>query len=108
MMKNDRKTYLVSNLSNRFLIRKMEDDLSLFFHQPSLVLSVSTDLAPFSLLFLKIKKKLAGDILTLESCKKAWDEVATLVEDDFSMAFQKWLERHGKCIRYRGTYVEKS
>ena len=53
-------------------------------------MSVSTDLASCDFfLFPKIKKMVAGDLLTLESFKKAWDGVAaTMVEDDFSMAFK--------------------
>ena len=80
------------------------DDIEVMDHPP-----YSPDLAPCDFfLFPKLKNKLAGDFLSAESFKTRWSGVAsTLSTEDYTMAFQKWLERHQKCIRVDGYYVEK-
>ena len=46
-------------------------------------------------LFPKMKSKLVGEFMSSETFKKRWFRVAaTLTEDNFTMAFQKWLECH--------------
>ena len=70
----------------------------------------SPDLAPCDFfLFPKMKNKLAGELMSSETFSKMWFGVAaTLTKDDFTAAYQKWLERHRKCIRVGGSYVDKS
>ena len=70
----------------------------------------SPDLAPCDFfLFPKMKNKLAGESMSSETFHKMWFGVtATLIKDDFTAAYQKWLERQLKCIRVGGSFVEKS
>ena len=71
--------------------------------------SYSPDSAPCDFFLFPMMKMLSGEFLTPETFKKRWDGVAaTLKKDDFTTAFQKWLERHRKCLRVGGTYVKKS
>ena len=69
----------------------------------------SPDLAPADyFLFPKLKSALEGCHLTQETFKKEWDRVIRSVsKDDFTAAFNKWIERSQKCIRIGGGYVEK-
>jgi hypothetical protein len=55
----------------------------------------SPDLAPADFfLFLTLKRELVGLILSLEEFKTKWEGVIrTLTKDDFTTAFQRWLER---------------
>ena len=56
----------------------------------------------------KLKSALEGCHLTQETFKKEWDRVIRSVsKDDFTAAFNKWIERSQKCIRIGGGYVEK-
>ena len=56
----------------------------------------SPDLAPCNFfLFPKMKNKLAGELMSSETFSKMWFGVApTLTKDNFTAAYQKWLERH--------------
>ena len=69
----------------------------------------SPDLAPADyFLFPKLKSALEGRRLTQDTFKKEWEGVIRSVsKDDFSAAFNKWIERYQKCIRIGGGYVEK-
>ena len=64
----------------------------------------SPDLAPADyFLFPKVKLALAGKNLTPETFKKEWEGVIRTIHiDEFSMAFQRWLERCQKCIDVEG------
>ena len=68
------------------------------------------DLAPADyFLFPRVKADLAGDYMDVESFKNKWDGVTgKLKEDVYAKAYQKWVERHQKCLRLAGDYVEKS
>ena len=60
-------------------------------------------------LFPKLKRELAGIIMTQEEFKKKWEGVLRMLSrDDFARAFRRWLEHCEKCIRINGGYVEKS
>ena len=69
----------------------------------------SPDLAPADFfLFPCIKRALAGTTIRSQSVQRAWEREVKLVStEDFRRAFQRWLERHEKCIRLDGGYVEK-
>lgn len=69
----------------------------------------SPDLAPADFwLFRVVKNELAGRALTHSSFKTAWDGVTRgLDESDFAGAFKQWVDRHEKCHRLAGDYVEK-
>ena len=81
-----------------------KDNIEMMDHPP-----YSPDLAPCDFfLFPKLKSKLAGEFLAVETFKKRWDRVTrSLTKDDFTACYTKWLERHRKCIRIAGGYVEK-
>lgn len=70
----------------------------------------SPDLAPADFFYFpKMKEMLAGLTLTSESFKRTWERLSrTISEDDFSAAFQRWLQRCEKCVNIGGNYVEKS
>ena len=70
----------------------------------------SPDLAPADyFLFPRVKAELAGDFMDVESFKSKWDGVTgKLKEDVYAKAYQKWVDRHQKCLRLAGDYVEKS
>ena len=70
----------------------------------------SPDLAPADyFLFPKVKADLAGDYMDVDSFKTKWDGVTSkLKEEAFANAYQKWVDRHRKCVRLDGDYVEKS
>ena len=68
----------------------------------------SPDLAPYDFwLFPKLKEKLRGcRYERIEVMKKAMTKVIdTLTQEDFDVAFQKFLERY-KCIAAGGDYFE--
>jgi histone-lysine N-methyltransferase SETMAR len=69
----------------------------------------SPDLAPADFfLFPKVKAALAGQTLTVESFKTSWEgAVRTVQQDEFAVAFRRWMERCEKCVRIGGEYVEK-
>ena len=69
----------------------------------------SPDLAPADyFLFPKLKSGLEGLRLNQDTFKKEWEGVVRSVsKDDFTAAFNKWIERCEKCIRIGGGYVEK-
>jgi histone-lysine N-methyltransferase SETMAR len=73
-------------------------------------LPYSPDLAPADFfLFPKVKRELAGLILTKETFKKEWEGAArTLKAADFAKAFRGWYECCEKCINMAGIYFEKS
>jgi histone-lysine N-methyltransferase SETMAR len=70
----------------------------------------SPDLAPADFfLFPKVKKELAGLMLTRESFKKDWEgAVRTLSATDFAEAFRQWFRRCEKCVDIGDGYVEKT
>jgi hypothetical protein len=70
----------------------------------------SPDLVPADFfLFRKVKEELAGLHLTQDSLKSAWEGVMrNITEDEFAVAYSRWLERWEKCIHIGGDYVEKS
>jgi histone-lysine N-methyltransferase SETMAR len=80
-------------------------NITLLSHPP-----YSPDLAPADyFLFPKLKKELAGNTMTQEDFKKAWEGVLRGVSKDESVkAFVRCFERCEKCIRLDGNYVEKS
>ena len=84
-----------------FLVTK---DIKMIEHPP-----YSPDLAPADyFLFPKVKSALAGMYLTQETFKKEWEwAVRTIKKEEFTTAFQRWLERCSKCIDVEGHYVEK-
>ena len=46
-------------------------------------------------MFPKLKNKIAGEFLSVETFKTRWDGVAaTLTKDDFNGCYAKWVERH--------------
>jgi hypothetical protein len=50
-----------------------------------------------------LKRKLLGLTLTQEGFKTKWEGVIrALSKDDFTKAFQRWLERCKKCIQING------
>jgi histone-lysine N-methyltransferase SETMAR len=81
--------------------RRIKDDRTLPY---------SPDLTPADFfLFPKVKKELAGLMLTRETFKKEWEgAVRTLLAADFAEAFQQWFCRCKKCIVIDGSYVEKT
>ena len=70
----------------------------------------SPDLAPADFfLFPKVKGTLAGTTLTPETIQTEWERVTkTISKEQFTRAYQKWVERHEKCVRVAGDYVEKT
>jgi histone-lysine N-methyltransferase SETMAR len=70
----------------------------------------SPDLAPADFfLFPTVKRELAGISMTQKEFKNKWEGVIrSISKDDFTRAFQRWLERCEKCVRINGSYVEKS
>jgi len=56
-----------------------------------------------------VKELLAGQSLTVETVKLAWDRaLRCIAEGDFAAAYRRWLERNEKCVRIGYNYVEKS
>ena len=82
-----------------------KNNIQLLDHPP-----YSPDLAPADFfLFPKLKKELAGIIMTQEKFKNKWEGVLrTLSKDDFATAFKKWTDRCKKCVFLEGNYDEKS
>ncbi len=72
---------------HEFLAKKR---IKLLSHRP-----YSPDLTPASyFLFPKLKKELAGFILTQEELKKEWEGVLRMVSrEEFAKAFVQWYER---------------
>ena len=70
----------------------------------------SPDLAPADFfLFPKAKQLLEGTRINGNSVRTEWERVLSMIStDDFAMAFNKWSDRHAKCISIGGDYVEKS
>ena len=68
----------------------------------------SPDLAPADFyLFPTVKAALAGDSIQGNSIKTAWERVVGgLPKEAFFKAYQKWHDRHLKCVRLEGDYVE--
>jgi hypothetical protein len=57
-------------------------------------------------LFPALKRELAGQTMTKDEFKPKWERVIrTLSKDDFTKAFQRWLE---SVFQINGYYVEKS
>jgi histone-lysine N-methyltransferase SETMAR len=93
---------MILKMVQEFLAKK---EIKLLSHPP-----YSPDLAPADFfLFPKLKKELAGHIMTQEEFKKEWKGVLWGVsKDNFAKAFVRWYERCEKCIRIDGSYVKKS
>ena len=70
----------------------------------------SPDLAPCDFfLFPTLKSELSGITIASSTIRSAWERASKSVSvDRFATAFQRWLERHEKCVRLEGGYVEKS
>ena len=85
-----------------FLAKK---NIQLLPHPP-----YSPDLAPADFfLFPTLKRELAGHTMALEEFRKKWEGVIRkLTKEDFTKAFQRWLERCKKCVEVHGNYVEKT
>ena len=69
----------------------------------------SPNLAPCDFwLFPKLKEKLRGcRYETIQQMKEAVTKVIDmLTQEDFHVVFQKFLERHNKCIAAEGDYFE--
>ena len=46
-------------------------------------------------MFTKLKNKMAGEFLSVETFKNRWGGVAvTLTKDDYTGCYAKWVERH--------------
>ena len=69
----------------------------------------SPDLAPADFWFFPtVKTALSGVSIDGQTVKHQWERaVKTLGAPAFNTAFRRWLERHEKCIRVEGDYVEK-
>ena len=69
----------------------------------------SPDLAPTDFWLLPtVKAVISGVHIKDDSARTEWERVCrTLPTSAFTAAFQKWEERHRKCIRIEGDYVEK-
>ena len=69
----------------------------------------SPDLAPADFwLFVKCKTMLGGTAITGHTIRHAWERlVRTLPTEEFRATFVRWLERQEKCIRVKGSYIEK-
>lgn len=60
-------------------------------------------------LFPTVKAALAGVTIKSSSVRTDWERVCGgLPSSAFLMAFNRWLERHSKCVRLEGDYVEKT
>ena len=91
-----------ARLATEFIAKK---GIKMVPHAPYL-----PDLAPADFwLFPKIKANLALDGLIIEnSVHNSWERLAyTIPTEEFRATWDKWLERHEKCIRIGGEYVEK-
>jgi hypothetical protein len=56
-----------------------------------------------------LKRVLAGLILSQDVFKTKWEGVSeTLTEDNFTMAFKRWLDRCKKVVRIGYGYNDKS
>jgi hypothetical protein len=54
------------------------------------------------------KQSKHGESLSVESFKTSWEgAVRTVQQDEFAVAFRRWMERCEKCVRIVGEYVEK-
>jgi len=79
--------------------------ISLLEHPP-----YSTDLPPAHIfLFPKVKELLAGNPITADGVKKAWNGMTgTIAKETYAAAFQHWFERSQQCVRIGGGYVANS
>ena len=70
----------------------------------------SPDLAPADFfLFPTVKTALSGLTISGNSVQTDWERaIRTLPTEDFRRCFERWLERHKKCLDLDGGYVEKS
>ena len=60
-------------------------------------------------LFPTIKSALAGETIDGNTVQIAWEWVTGgLPTEAFAKAYEKWLDRHNKCVRIEGDNVEKS
>ncbi len=60
-------------------------------------------------LFPRVKRELAGLMLTQDTFKKEWEGAVRSIEAvDFAEAFRSWFQRHEKCVAISGGYVEKT
>ena len=86
--------------TKKFLVEK---GIKTLVHAP-----YSPDLAPADFfLFPTVKLALSGISIDGTMVKAAWERVIeTTSKEDFARAYQKWHDRHMKCVRLQGDYVE--
>ena len=67
------------------------------------------DLAPADFwLFPTVKAAISGVHIKDDSVPTEWERVCRMLPSSaFRVSFQKWEERHRKCIRIEGDYVKK-
>ena len=55
-----------------------------------------------------IKANIGGHLIEDETVRYVWERtVCTIPTSEFRQTFNKWLERHLKCLRVGGEYIEK-